>query len=188
MITQNKLVGWAVGALGLMILNACAGGTVQVSSTSSGGVPNCRAANWYEVGFEDGTNGFPTERVQEYRRCPAIAQQRTLDAYRAGWNDGIARYCTEENGFVVAANGAPNAGTCPRSLTKGFRRGRRLGDEVFKENQSIAERSAAVNVLDRNIKSGRFSPNQLERLVLDRRDLLDKLAKDQRQLDKLLRT
>ena len=188
MIAQNKVAGWLVGAAGLLILGACAGGSVQVTSVSSGGVSNCRAANWYEVGFEDGTRGFPTEKVQEYRRCPAIAQQATLDAYRAGWDDGIARYCTEENGFVVAANGNAQVGNCPRSQSRGFRKGRRLGTNVFEQNQSIAEKSAAIEVLDQNIRSGRFSPNQVERLVTDRRKLLDTLAKDQRELDKLLRT
>lgn len=191
MINQNKVAGWLVGAAGLLILGACEGGTVQVTSVSTGvvsagGFSNCRTANWYNVGFEDGGRGFPTERIQTYRRCPAIARAETVNAYRAGWNDGIARYCTEQNGFVVAANGQANAGTCPRGLSRDFRRGRRLGTRVFEQNQLIAEDLSKEDVFNQNLRSGRFSPRQRERLIVDRRQVQISRAAKQQELETLL--
>lgn len=190
MNAQKKVAGWLVGAAGLLILGACAGGTVQVTSVTTGVVPeggfsNCRTANWYNVGFEDGGRGFPTERIETYR-CPAIARAETVNAYRAGWNDGIARYCTEQNGFVVAANGQPNAGTCPRALAREHRRGRRLGTRVFEQNQLIEEDLANEDIFNRNLRSGRFTPTQRERLIADRRQLQISRAAKQQDLEELL--
>ena len=189
MTARNKAVGWLVGAAGLLVLGACAGGTVQVSTGTSGFASVCGTDNWYNVGFEDGTSGFPLEKAQEYEQCQAFSRPRPQTAYRAGWDAGIANYCTEGNGFVVAANGIANAKTCPgRRQARAFRKGHRHGAAVFEQNQRVAEKIEQVEIFDRNINSRRFSPDQLERLVLDRRATLDSLEKDRRSLAKLLQT
>ena len=191
MIALKKVSGWLVGAAGLLVLGACEGGTVQVTSVSTGvvsggGFTNCRSANWYNVGFDDGGLGFPAERIQTYRRCPAITRQDSINAYRAGWNDGITGYCTERNGFVVAANGQPNVGTCPRGLSRDFRKGRRLGTRVFEQNQFIEEDLAKEDVFNQNLRSGRFTPRQRERLIGDRRQIQISRAAKQQELEELL--
>jgi len=159
MTARKRAAGWAIGFAAVLLVSGCVIETNTRGPGFSSGVPaNCQVGNWYDVGFQDGSN----------------------------WDAGIANHCTEENGFVAAASGSPHLKTCPRSIAKGFKRGRKLGRSVYKENQEIAERSEQLRVLDRNIQSGRFTPEQLERLLGDRRKVLKRLEKNQKNLTKLL--
>ena len=188
MTARKMAVGWLIATAGIMTLSACVvEGNSRRSGNSISGPSNCNVGNWYDVGFQDGTSGFPAEKLRDYQRCPAISRKTTVDAYRAGWDAGIANFCSEENGFVTAANGVPDPKVCPRSLSKGYKRGRGVGSDVYTENQTIAERSEKLRVLDTNIRSGRFTPDQLELLINDRRKVLQRLEKDQRQLTDLLK-
>jgi len=184
MNAQNRTIGWFIGAAGMVILTGCVvegGSNVRVVSDRG-----CTPGTIYDVGFEDGTQGFPRNKAGDFRRCSPNLRQRALEAYHSGWDAGIEQYCSEGNGFVVGANGIPNAQTCPGSLAKSFRRGHLVGADVFKENQSIAAGSERLQILDRNIQSGRFTPAQLETLLKDRRKVLKGLRKDERQRDRQL--
>lgn len=73
----------------------------------------CLAGNWRAIGFEDGAQGQPPDRVGDHRRaCEAHGVTPDLELWRIGYDEGLTRYCTRPNGFRVGAEGTTYHGVC----------------------------------------------------------------------------
>lgn len=92
----------------------------------------CRNADWRQIGYADGIEGYPGSRIQEHASaCAASGVTPDLAAYLAGRADGLKTYCQPEKGFDVGRRGRPdNAGDCPEPMRDAFleqyRRGRQI--------------------------------------------------------------
>ena len=89
----------------------------------------CSATDWHAYGLNDGRLGVPrTEREDLFENCREAGQVADLAAYRAGWTEGVAEYCTAETGYRVGREGRPYHGVCvgqaEANFLQGYRRGR----------------------------------------------------------------
>lgn len=128
-VAATVLVAWG--------LSACA--------TLSEG--ECRTANWYEIGRADGANGQPRARLFEH--ADACAEYGILpndEAYYAGRDDGLARYCTPESGFREGRQGNDYQGVCPPGAESAFLR-------AFNDGAAIHDVEAEIERLEREIDS-----------------------------------
>lgn len=81
----------------------------------------CQTINWQQLGDTDGANGFPQERVAKHAKaCEKHSLPINEKAYFAGWQGGIARYCTPQNGFRQGWIGRHYRNSCPSELAGGF--------------------------------------------------------------------
>jgi len=53
------------------------------------------------------------------------------DAYESGWNEGIQRFCTEDQGYQQGCQGVAISNVCPDTLTSGYLDGYQSGYEVY---------------------------------------------------------
>jgi hypothetical protein len=82
----------------------------------------CRSADWRQIGYADGIEGYPGSRIQEHASaCAGSGVTPDLSAYLAGRADGLKTYCQPQKGFDVGRGGRPdNAGDCPEPMRAAF--------------------------------------------------------------------
>lgn len=74
----------------------------------------CHNAAWEEVGYRDGERGAAESRASSRAEaCAAYGVKLDRDAYMAGYERGLARYCTPQNAVRVALDGGNYGGVCP---------------------------------------------------------------------------
>ncbi len=79
----------------------------------------CAAVDWTRVGYEDGAKGAPsTELARHLGACPGLPQQ----SWAEGRAQGLAAYCTAENGYRLGRAGREYRGVCPEAQAEAFLR------------------------------------------------------------------
>ena len=83
-------------------------------------VPTACVGDAETLGYHDGALG---------QRLCADASRR--DSYESGWNEGIQRFCTEEQGYQQGCQGAAISNVCPDTLATGYLDGYQSGYAVY---------------------------------------------------------
>jgi len=107
----------------------------------------CRTADWGEQGMRDALDGYPRSRLADIREACAKAGVAPIESlYWNGWNAGITRFCTPENGERWGREGRGYHNSCPPQIEAGFldryRAGRRVHDaeQVLEQLQREQDR------------------------------------------------
>jgi hypothetical protein len=88
----------------------------------------CRATDWASYGLNDGILGVSAvQRDRKFADCADLGVPADLDAYRAGREEGLAIYCTLENGYDVGYAGRRYSNVCPPELEAAFLQGYEQG-------------------------------------------------------------
>lgn len=94
---------------------------------------DCQAANWENVGRFDGQQGEPAQEIDRIQaQCEVHDQLPNRQAYMAGYQDGVSKYCTEKNGEILGRQGSQYFEDCPENQKSAFLRGYRYGLSQFK--------------------------------------------------------
>lgn len=181
-----------IGFVGLVGLSACASMSAE----------ECTVANWREVGHSDAANGFEQSRLEDHRRaCAEAGITPDLDAYLAGFAQGLPLYCTRQRGFDIAASGGSRSGQCDRkefgSFAQGFDRGvaryrltrdiDRLSDEWEEREQIATDLATQIATLTARIDSGTEPAATQDELIRQRDSLSTLLIEQQEKLTGLER-
>jgi hypothetical protein len=74
---------------------------------------DCLQGAWGSIGFKDGQNGEPAERVNAHAEaCQQYGVAPDLAAWRSGYNNGLVLYCTRPNGFTEGVRGSAYHNVC----------------------------------------------------------------------------
>lgn len=113
----------------LLVLSACA----SISEEE------CLAADWYSIGVEDGSKGYPMSRIGAYRKdCAEVGVAPDAEQYGEGRLVGLRSFCTYERGYAEGKRGARNQAVCPPGpLEAEFTQGYNAGHYVYGVNQNI---------------------------------------------------
>jgi hypothetical protein len=129
---------WGVGVIALplllitmLVLSACA--TISEEE--------CLAADWYSIGVEDGSKGYPMSRIGNYRKdCAEVGVAPDAEQYRQGRLVGLESFCTYERGYSEGKRGARNGNVCPPGpLEAEFAEGYNAGRYVYDVNRQIRD-------------------------------------------------
>lgn len=129
----------------------------------------CRTADWRTIGYEDGVNGRTESRITAHRKaCAEYGVALQLEAYRAGWEEGIARYCQPGNAYRQGRTGKSYAGVCPKPLEADFL-------QAYRDGRSLYELDAYIRRLSRDLA---YQRNRLADIDVEMRDAgIELLAK-----------
>jgi hypothetical protein len=84
----------------------------------------CQATDWYSYGLNDGVLGVASgQRVKQFADCTELGHPADVAAYQAGRAEGLALYCTVENGYDIGYGGRPYRDVCPPELEPAFLQG-----------------------------------------------------------------
>ena len=99
------------GLLALGFLAACASLNEQ----------ECRSGDWYEIGFDDGTKGRFTSFFERHiKACTRHGIFPDKSPWLDGREDGLRRYCTPRNAYLVGRSGRRMNDVCTPAETAAF--------------------------------------------------------------------
>lgn len=140
---MNRKITLAILSSAFLLLSGCA--TMNEDE--------CRSADWYSVGFEDGAHGRPINYIGNHREaCAEYGIRPQADRYQDGWNKGIRRYCTPRNGYQAGMRGHSRGAQCPADLAWEFNAAYQYGHRIYLLNRELSaiehDMRAAQNELD----------------------------------------
>jgi Protein of unknown function (DUF2799) len=146
---------------------------IVLAGCSAMGRSECEVSDWRSVGFEDGARGASVARIGDYRKaCAKHGVTPDLEAYRAGYAQGVETYCRAANGFNLGSSGGAYGGMCPGELEGEFLSGYQSGRQLYELN-------AAVNAVSSQIAGKRHALSEVrEAQSVKEAALLDKDTPD----------
>ncbi len=121
-------------------------------------INNCAEADWYMVGFEDGTAGRPTGYFDTHNaHCAGTTDPDQL-AWQAGHEDGLTHYCSAAGGIAEGSRGLPRSGVCPTALAADFIEGHRLGREIYLTSERMQAIEQEIRALEARRSADLLSP------------------------------
>lgn len=116
---------------------------VLLSGCASLSKEECKNADWFLIGFGDGSIGRPVNTVDDHRKaCAKINVTPDLTSYERGHRKGLTDYCTAENGFVLGNGGGQYNEVCTRTNENSFLDGYHAGKDRFKLRATLDELAA----------------------------------------------
>ena len=113
----------------------------------------CLSADWQVIGYEDGSRGFESSRIQQHREaCAKHSISPDLSAYQQGYQQGILEFCTERNGYQRGLSGYNYKGICPAGSESNFLRGYDVGKEIHAMRSKISNIKSELRRLENDLE------------------------------------
>jgi hypothetical protein len=92
---------------------------------------DCTNTNWKEKGVVDGTSGQAAEKILKTEKvCSKKGAEFPITEYKNGWLEGIAVYCSPQNGFKLSSEGKKvDVENCPIEFRPALLQNIKLGQE-----------------------------------------------------------
>lgn len=131
---------------------------VLVSGCASMDEDECRTADWWAIGYEDGVKGVASSYIAERRvACADHGVTPDLAAYREGRNEGLREYCTPASGFRLGRKGRALTAVCPSELEGDFRDAYKSGREIYQAASVVRKTSSTLERRKRELSDVRAS-------------------------------
>lgn len=148
----------------------------------------CRSADWYAIGLEDGAQGYTLSRLGEHRKaCSEFRIAPRPDDYAAGHTQGLKRFCTYERGLAEGRAGRSYAGACPAHLADAFLDGHRRGKRIHERERRLDEVRGEIRKVEKALKKGIADERERAREVARLSDLHREAARIEQDIADLER-
>lgn len=149
-----KKITSAATAVIALVLSGCASMTPE----------QCRIADWYQVGMEDGSAGRAAQsRLGEYAKdCAEVGVRPDAGRFQQGWEAGILRYCTPHTGWSEGTQGrSGQLGMCRgRPQERGFEFALRAGLEVHRTRSSMESNEREIRRQEQRLEDKKASDTE----------------------------
>ena len=156
---------------------ALLGATMIVSGCASMSSEECVASDWRSVGYEDGSRGYTSDRIGNYRKaCAKHGVSPDLDAYQAGRTEGLKEFCQPQRGFNVGSSGGRYNGVCPSHLEPDFLDAYRTGARLHTLRSNVNSATYQINAKERELDNlDRTVRNKQASLIADETTVQDRV-------------
>lgn len=115
----------------------------------------CRTADWYAIGLEDGARGRVLERLGDHRRaCAEHGVAPHTERYLAGRSEGLKTFCTHERGYALGRAGRAYTDACPPQSGQAFRTGYQRGRELYELHRRLDEARKEIDRIKGALTAG----------------------------------
>lgn len=171
-------------ALGLALISGCSTLNEQ----------ECRSADWYRLGAQDGQQGEQASLLEDHREsCKKYGIAPDDRQYHSGRAEGLKQYCRLDNAFRLGLNGHGYTGVCPMEVDIDFRRYNAAALDVSNSRKKIEEIDRKLAQKEHELGEEDTPPKEKIRLRAEVRDLdrvRDRARSDlhfqERELDRLM--
>ena len=119
----------------------------------------CKSADWYTIGYEDGLRGHTPVRISDHRKaCAGHGVSPDLARYTLGREAGLEWYCQPRNGFRFGLKGQAYTGVCPAPSEPAFLQAWSAGKEIHTAEYEVRRLDRILGV----------NQDQLDSLIDDR--------------------
>lgn len=152
----------------------------------------CLAADWMVIGDADGAVGYaPKERFAGHTKaCSKIGVVPDQTLWNQGYQKGLTRYCTPQNGLNVGEAGKSYANVCPLNSSVDFQEayglGKRAHDikrDIDRKKSSISTREFQISEKFKTVAS--LTPEQQIAAQYELADLNRQNSTDQAEISRL---
>jgi Protein of unknown function (DUF2799) len=113
----------------------------------------CAVSDWHTIGFEDGSQGQPADRLGEHRRaCAEHGIAPDFAAYRAGREEGLRLFCRPSRGFDLGARGGHYNGVCAANLEPPFLDAYRSGLHLYTLQSNVSSATNRINAKESELR------------------------------------
>ena len=138
-----------------------AGAMAALSGCATMSGEECLTSDWRAIGFEDGAQGYASNRLADRRKaCAKHGVTPDFQAYQDGRTEGLKEYCQPQRGFNLGERGGRYNGVCPSHLEPGFLDAFRTGAQlhtlrsnVNSVNYRISAKQAELDDLEDTVRS-----------------------------------
>jgi len=132
----------------------------------------CRYADWYSIGMSDGRDGRPDSRLAKHAKaCEEHGVRPDAESWRAGWRDGITRYCSASSGWREGLSGTSYGGVCPPAQEGEFLSGYELGRALYTLDAELAEIDARIETIEARVIDEEIDADERRELMAEMKDL-----------------
>jgi len=137
----------------------------------------CLTGDWLTIGYEDGAEGKPRERIGAHQEaCAEYGIAPDFTTYQQGYDNGLLLFCTPRNGFIKGKAGYQYTGICPERLENGFLDGYDGGREIYQHSVKSNRLENDLRGLDNRIATLNHEIKEHEHLLLE-----NTMPRDQRR-------
>ncbi len=98
----------------------------------------CLYADWYQIGYEDGSRGKEVLQLSKHRKaCAKAGVTPDRNFYEKGHQEGLLNYCTYQMGLRLGSNGNSMPQFCPQAARAKFTHGFQHGAERYRQIKVI---------------------------------------------------
>ena len=132
-----------------------------ISGCASMSSEECAMSDWSAVGYEDGAQGYTTERFSSRRKaCAKHGVTADFRAYQEGRDEGLVEFCQPSRGYNLGVNGRTYNGVCDVALEEEFLDAYQVGHQLYSlrsnvnsANSRIAARERELNRIAKEIRA-----------------------------------
>lgn len=129
----------------------------------------CRFSDWYDLGYRDGRQGKPADRISEHAQaCGEHGIRPDRDRYLAGHEDGVGSYCTLHNGLQVGEGGGAYYNVCTSLSEEDFLRGYSLGQALHRVRGRLSSIDYEIHSLEARINDEKTEKKEMTSLIYQR--------------------
>jgi hypothetical protein len=159
--------------LSAIVLCLSAAGCASISQD------DCQVGAWGDYGYKDGLNGRSSDRIAKYaKKCAEFGVKPNSAEYLTGYDQGVFKYCTYQQGYELGENGSDYNQVCSGPLAADFAPGYDEGRavyEIYEEHKSLIsgadDTHAALIEVRRKLKEDELAEGDRRRLEKKRRRL-----------------
>lgn len=141
-----------------------------LSGCASMSPEECKTADWYNVGYQNGLNGKSPSIINSYTEdCNEAGVIPSRTRWREGFDKGTIIYCSPHNGYTVGSEGREYYGVCSN---KQFLENYQLGRQEYQRQQRIQQIDTEISVIDNQLDNNPDKENA-KRLKEKRKRLAD---------------
>ena len=137
----------------LLLLAAAGGAALALASCVTMTKDQCLAGAWGEVGYRDGSEGYPMSVLEDHvKACAEYGVAPDPVAYRSARADGLNGYCRWERAFQEGRDGDDYHGVCTPAQEEEFLPAYRDGQLVYAADQALVNARSSVESLDTRLE------------------------------------
>ena len=127
----------------------------------------CLTADWYTIGYEDGSRGYTADQIGNRRQaCAKHGVAPDFRVYQDGRAEGLKEYCQPQRGFNVGASGGRYYGVCPANLEPGFVDAFRTGSQLHALRSNVNAANHSISAKEAELEDIRETIRRKEAVLI----------------------
>ncbi len=129
----------------------------------------CLSADWYTIGFEDGSRGYAPNHIGNHRKsCAKHGVTPSFESYSKGHARGLTHYCVPNTAFNLGSEGRIFPQICLSLSTPEMEEAFELGRDAYAVQQEISQLAKTREDLEQESNQLRLELKENEdRIVAD---------------------
>ncbi|WP_421951963.1 DUF2799 domain-containing protein [Pelagibacterium sp.] len=169
----------------LLVVCAALCAVLVLASCATLSQEQCEAGDWRAIGFNDGADGRPADRISSHAQaCSEYGIPVDSALYQTGRTEGLRVYCRLANAERQGRSGERYYGVCQGELGAAFARVHAAGEEVYDLEVDLNNLDSEIDATLAQLRRGNPTPEQVAALTRE----LTALQIERRVLDQRIRS